>query len=343
MVGTTALLLALTGAALAQRAPATAAVLAVAALAPRAGRERLRSLGVALAYGGLAWSVIAMARVPLGSRVTALYLPAIAALAARAWALGTEGARRWADERWSRGVTASTPVIASTPASTPARPAEEAVAAGLKASPGDHAAVDAAVVALAALPADGIPAGEQARRAFWINAYNLLSRHANRGRDSARLLDVLEVFRTRYWIAGLPLTLDEIEHGLLRDGRAPPGMPWARMGRGDPRRRFAVPLDPQIHFALNCGASSCPPVRVFRGEALGAQLDLSEQAFLAAESAIDEAAGVLETSRIVAWYAADFGGEAAVRARIARALGVEEDRIAGLGMRYRAYDWSSPA
>ena len=329
VLATAALLAALTGAALAQRAPAFAALLALAALVPWTGSERLRGLGIALAWGGVIFGVVAIARVPLGARVTALYVPTIAALAARAWALRSEAARRWADPRWALGVTA------------PIRPLERALAAALRAPPEDHAAVDAAVVALATAPAGAVPEVEADRRAFWINTYNVLARHAGRGRASPRVLDALEVFRTTYRVAGVPLTVDDIEHGLLRDGAAPPGAPWARMGRGDPRRRWAVPRDGRIHFAVNCGALSCPPVRVYRGDALEEQLDTAERSFLAAESAIDEAAGVVETSRLLAWYAADLGGERGVRARIARALEVDEARVARLRLRYRAYDWTS--
>src|SRR6185436_18824857 len=125
--------------------------------------------------------------------------------------------------------------------------------------PGARNPIDAAVVALAAAPRTAIPEAEADRRALWINVYNALALHAGRGRLSNRLLDVLEIYRTRYAIAGVPLSLDEIEHGLLRGGAPHPALPWSRMSRADPRRRLAVPLDPRIHFALNCGAISCPP------------------------------------------------------------------------------------
>ena len=35
----------------------------------------------------------------------------------------------------------------------------------------------------------------------------------------------------------------------------------------DPRLKVALKvLDPRIHFALNCGAKSCPPIRVYTEE-----------------------------------------------------------------------------
>jgi hypothetical protein len=282
-----------------------------------------------LSYAGIGWCLVEVARVPFGSRVTAVLLPVCGAFVARVWALSSEGARRWARPRWAAGVTAA------------ARPLDEALAAALRRGAASEGAVDAAVVALAAAGPEAIPAGEADRRAFWINVYNALARHAGRGRVSNHLLDVLEVFRTEYEVAGDRLTLDEIEHGLLRDNAASVTAPWGRMSAGDPRRRWAVPLDARVHFALHCGALSCPPVRVYRGEDLDAALEAAALGFLAAESAIDEAAGVVETSRLLAWYARDFGGEGGVRALLARALEVDEARIAGLRIRYRSYDWTS--
>ena len=36
----------------------------------------------------------------------------------------------------------------------------------------------------------------------------------------------------------------------------------------------------RIHFALNCGAKSCPPIKTFTGEEVDTQLNLATQAFL---------------------------------------------------------------
>ena len=38
-------------------------------------------------------------------------------------------------------------------------------------------------------------------------------------------------------------------------------------------------MDKRIHFALNCGAKSCPPIRVFTGEGLEDGLKIAAQSF----------------------------------------------------------------
>eukprot|EP00960_Hanusia_phi_P042458 755503-Hanusia_phi.AAC.7 len=40
-----------------------------------------------------------------------------------------------------------------------------------------------------------------------------------------------------------------------------------------------VTADPRIHFALNCGARGCPPIRFYRGEDLDAMLSTATRAF----------------------------------------------------------------
>lgn len=54
---------------------------------------------------------------------------------------------------------------------------------------------------------------------------------------------------------------------------------------GDPRAALAVnPPDPRIHFALNCGAASCPAIRVFTPASLDAGLEAAAQVFCAGEA-----------------------------------------------------------
>jgi hypothetical protein len=73
-----------------------------------------------------------------------------------------------------------------------------------------------------------------------------------------------------------------------------------------------TPLDPRIHFALNCASRSCPPIGVYDAERIDAQLDLAAASFVANDVEIDSRAGVVRLSAIFRWYAGDFGGRAGV-------------------------------
>lgn len=48
-------------------------------------------------------------------------------------------------------------------------------------------------------------------------------------------------------------------------------------------------MDPRIHFALNCGAASCPPIRIYTPESLDFGLAAAASAFCAGEHAPEPA------------------------------------------------------
>ena len=60
-----------------------------------------------------------------------------------------------------------------------------------------------------------------------------------------------------------------------------------------------APVDPRIHFALVCGAKSCPPIRVFDGGNVDRALAAAAEGFLENETQVDERAGVVTTSMIL--------------------------------------------
>lgn len=137
-----------------------------------------------------------------------------------------------------------------------------------------------------------------ARRAFWINAYNarviagVLERYPiDSVRDVGMFGGRFRGFfgRREHPVAGEMRTLDEIEKEIL----------------------FAPPLrDPRIHFALNCAALSCPKLRSepYDGGRLDTQLDFQTRTFLNGPDGhrIDPSARVLYVSRIFEWYRDDF-------------------------------------
>lgn len=58
-------------------------------------------------------------------------------------------------------------------------------------------------------------------------------------------------------------------------------------------------VDPRIHFALNCGARSCPPVKLFTPDGLHGELQAAAAAFVAAEVSVpDETGEVGKSSRL---------------------------------------------
>lgn len=206
------------------------------------------------------------------------------------------------------------------------------------------------------------------RTAFFINLYNALVIHGTCVFGAPKTtLERLDFFsKTSYDVAGSIYTCDDIENGILRGNRpgaatlgALLGKPWLSRGpfrEGDPRRNHAcAPADPRVHFALVCGARSCPPVRVYSSETLDAELDDAAFSFFESELDVtlddDGEVRSCAVSKIVGeWYKNDFGADDAARLRfVARfakpgaardALIRALDRGDAVALTTRPYDWT---
>ncbi len=194
------------------------------------------------------------------------------------------------------------------------------------------------------------------RRAFWINIYNALLIHGVLAYHETRsLLQIRGAFeRIAYVIGGYRYSLDDIEHGILRGNRAHFLIPGLRFSRKDARRQYALAqVDPRIHFALVCGASSCPPIGIYQAAQLDHQLDLAAGNFIQNGGIqINRNEGAVALSRIFQWYSPDFGGKwmglgsrTPVLRYIARFLAEEErdfilTHAERLRVGYQHYDWA---
>jgi hypothetical protein len=66
--------------------------------------------------------------------------------------------------------------------------------------------------------------------------------------------------------------------------------------------------DPRIHFAINCAAASCPPIRTepYTGARLDEQLDDQAQKFLTGPHGVKIDKDVVHTTKIMDWFGDDF-------------------------------------
>ena len=180
--------------------------------------------------------------------------------------------------------------------------------------------------------------------AFWINVYNGYTQHYLKTDPSTYLADRSRHFGlARLQIAGTAVSLEDIEHGVLRRGATIWTLGhWRWLSiRSAFVRRFAVDaVDFRIHFALNCGALSCPPVMPYLVESLDAQLDAMTRFYLAQQVRYDAVADTVAVPALLRWFSADFaGGSANAKRAILRRYGVIP---AGANPRitYAPYDWT---
>ena len=173
------------------------------------------------------------------------------------------------------------------------------------------------------------------RTAFWINIYNAYFQIL-RIRDGRTAPAIYR--EPLLLIAGQRFSLDDIEHGILRRYRWKlslgflPNLFASRL-----IRRLAVGrLDHRIHFALNCGAVSCPPIAFYHHEKLDSQLGLATLSFMESETVADDANGEIFVSRLLLWYLGDFGGFRGIRRLLKDVLKIDAK---GMRIRFREYNW----
>jgi len=189
------------------------------------------------------------------------------------------------------------------------------------------------------------------RLAFWINIYNTAVIHGVIELGLERSVKEYPGFfdRITYEIGGFRFSLNEMEHGLLRGNRRHPYRVLRPFRERDARLEFAiVPLDPRIHFALVCGARSCPPVGFYEAAEIDFQLELAAMSFINSPQVkilLEEK--ILFIPMIFKWYKIDFGGsDRALLGTLLNYLDEEKDKAFlqenrnQIRIRYQPYDWN---
>ena len=191
-----------------------------------------------------------------------------------------------------------------------------------------------------------------ARLAFWLNIYNAVTQQ-ELAANPAQYENRRSFFSTPLvTVAGRELSLDDIEHRILRRSysvytlgylRRPGFLRDAYFERHAPGKR-----DPRIHFALNCGAESCPPIAAYTRAEIDDQLDIATEGYLDQTVAFDPDAGgplaglrgsgrVL-VPRVMLWFRGDFGGKAGIYEFLRRYDQLPDGTSPRLS--YRDWDWS---
>lgn len=169
--------------------------------------------------------------------------------------------------------------------------------------------------------------------ALLMNAYNALTVRSILDAwpvDSIRDIDGVWT-EAQHTVGGQELTLDEIEHNLLR--------PFWK--------------DPRIHFGVNCASMSCAPLPTwaFTGDEVDAQLDERTRAFLESTDNVRIDGDGLLVSKYFEWYGGDFTEDGwepradTIPAFIAEYSRPEvatfvEEQGGDVSLRFLEYDWA---
>ncbi|WP_246998505.1 DUF547 domain-containing protein [Halosolutus gelatinilyticus] len=155
---------------------------------------------------------------------------------------------------------------------------------------------------------------------FWLNCYNaytqvLLEETDDREPIEGGVLDRWRFFaRDRIPVGGVWLSLNDIEHGLLRRSKLPWGLGYLpRPFPSSFERRFRLPAcEPRVHFALATGGDHSPPIAVYSPTDVDEELDIAIEWALEETVQYDAEANVATVPDLFRRYRGDFGGKRGV-------------------------------
>ena len=145
------------------------------------------------------------------------------------------------------------------------------------------------------------------RKAFFINLYNSMIIHAliEGLLPDPGTISRLNMYATvSYNLGGYIFSLNDIENGLLRGNRRS-AVPLSKppFDGHDSRQSLMIECDPRIHFCLNCGAKSCPPISVYSEDpnVLDQQMTMATKGFLDGNTKVNLLEGCITLSMLFQW------------------------------------------
>ncbi len=175
------------------------------------------------------------------------------------------------------------------------------------------------------------------KMAFWVNLYNAQVQ-LQLQKDSAQFNDRNAFYKNpNLIVAGLTLSLDEIEHIILRrsKGKYSLGYLPVLFSSAHSKKWRVDSVDWRIHFALNCGAKSCPPIAFYRSDRLNEQFNVASRNYLL--NSVDLNIEPLGIPKLFLWFRADFGGAKGITKILQKFGGIEQNRAKD--WQYLPYDW----
>ena len=170
-----------------------------------------------------------------------------------------------------------------------------------RATAADRTALDEYIAGQARLAPSQM--GKPAQFAYWANLYNAITLKVIL--DAYPVASIRDIKSAGVWldpkaftgpwvakrvtVEGRTLSLDEIEHSILR----------------------VMFKDPRVHYSVNCASYGCPNIgmKAWRSETLEADLDAAARAYINHPRGVSAGKdGTLKVSSIYAWFKADFGG-----------------------------------
>lgn len=178
------------------------------------------------------------------------------------------------------------------------------------------------------------------KKAFWINTYNAFIQ--------IKLTENPEYFENRGDFFGKPkiiiaqrkLSFDDIEHGIIRGSKIKLSLGLLKNPFvGDFEKKLRTKNeDGRVHFALNCGAKSCPLVATYDAKNFDLKVDQVAKSFLQKMSTYNEAENTVLTTPLFSWFRGDFNGKNGILKLLKQYEVIPEK--SNPKIEYDTYDWT---
>jgi Protein of unknown function, DUF547 len=174
------------------------------------------------------------------------------------------------------------------------------------------------------------------KKAFWLNIYNAgvqtrLARNPDLYKQRSAFFESKAII-----VAKKTLSLDNIENGILRRSKIKISLGYLSdpfVGRFERQMRVKT-LDPRIHFAMNCGAKSCPAIAYYDPEKIDEQLETATKVYLQQE-VVRHSATSATIPVLFSWFRADFGNISQFLKHYGVLQPNDQPRF-----KYKPYDWT---
>lgn len=176
--------------------------------------------------------------------------------------------------------------------------------------------------------------------AFWVNIYNAfiqisLTENPSEYEDKGAFFG-----KPRVKIAGELLSFDDIEHGIIRKSRIKISLGYLRKWfrpKWERKLRIDNDIDWRVHFALNCGAKSCPPVAIYSAKNLNKEFDFMTTEYLKEQTTYNTEDKTVKSVALFSWFRGDFGGLCGAR-KILFNYGITQEKPKKID--FKSYDWT---
>jgi hypothetical protein len=182
-------------------------------------------------------------------------------------------------------------------------------------------------------------ATDEQKITFWVNVYNgyiiyILRRNPGLYNNRRSFFTNKQIK-----IAGKMWSFADIEHGILRGSQLEYFLGYMKKwfpSKTEKKLRVQN-RDFRIHFVLNCGAASCPPVVILDIDKVNDQLHSATSDYLKNQSKYDASKNIVYTTPLFSWFRGDFGGKKGIKKILFQRGIIPHTKVR---IAYTEYDWT---